>query len=124
MGPVTIVFGILLIDLGLFGYVTAESKSITALIPAFFGNVFAILGVLSQKDQLRKHVMHLAVVLGLIGIIVPAIRGIPSLISYLSGGEVKHPNAAILQTVMAAMCAVFVGLCIRSFIVARRARIQ
>ena len=124
MAAVTIVFGMALIFLGLLGYFTSEGRSITALIPAFFGIVFGILGVMGRKDSLRKHVMHGAAALALIGFIIPAVMGIPKLITFLWGGEVKHPNAAILQTVMAALCAVFLGLCIRSFVMARRARMQ
>jgi uncharacterized membrane protein (UPF0136 family) len=124
VAAVTIVFGAVLIVLGLLGYFTSESRSITALIPAFFGIVFSVLGVLGRQDSLRKHVMHGAAALALIGFIIPAVMGIPKLITFRWGGDVKPPNAAIFQTVMAALCAVFLGLCIRSFIMARRARMQ
>ena len=41
----------------------------------------------------------------------------------LSGGEVQRPAAAVSQSIMAMLMGIFVGLCVRSFIEARRARI-
>src|SRR5262249_47139153 len=70
MGNITVVFGILLIIVGAVGFALsyqADKPPYTALIPAGFGLVLAILGVLARKDNLRKHVMHLAAMVGLIG---------------------------------------------------------
>lgn len=38
----------------------------TALIPAYVGVVFVILGVVGFKESLRKHVMHVAAALALL----------------------------------------------------------
>jgi len=122
MGPVTIGFGIFLIVVGLVGYGTSETQAPTALIPAGFGLVLALLGALALKDSLRKHAMHLAAMVGLIGLVGAAGMGAPKLITMLSGGTVERPRAVISQVVMAAACLVFVGLCVKSFIDARRAR--
>jgi hypothetical protein len=122
MGPVTIGFGIFLIVVGLVGYGSSETHAPTALIPAGFGVVLALLGVLALKDSLRKHAMHLAAMVGLIGLLGAAGMGVPKLITMLSGGNVERPLAVISQVVMAAACLVFVGLCVKSFIDARRAR--
>ena len=124
MGPVTVGFGLFLILVGLLGYFTSESHSPTALIPAAFGLIFVILGVLARKDNLRKHVMHAAAALGLIGCISAAMRCVPTWMTLADGGEVKLPHALIAQTVMALTCALFVGLCVKSFMNARRARAQ
>jgi uncharacterized membrane protein len=120
MPATAIVFGVVLILLGIVGYVVAvtnNNASVTALIPAFFGAALAILGVLSQlKESLRKHLMHVAVVVALLGFIATAGR----LISRL--GELTASPAVISQALMAIVCLVFVVLAIRSFAAARRNR--
>ena len=120
MPATAILFGAVLILLGIIGYVVAVSNnnaSVTALIPAFFGIALAVLGVLSQlKEGLRKHLMHVAVVVALLGFIATAGR----LISRLS--ELTASPAVISQAVMALVCLVFVVLAIRSFAAARRNR--
>jgi hypothetical protein len=122
MGPVSVGFGLFLIALGLFAFFTSESRPPTALIPAGFGLALAILGLLALRDNLRKHVMHAAAMIGLIGFIGAAAMGVPKLITLLSGGEVERPRAVVAQAIMAVTCLVFVGLCVKSFIDARRRR--
>lgn len=124
MAPVTIGFGLGLILLGVGFYAGTDSKSVTALIPACFGVVFIVLGLLARKDKLRKHVMHAAAALGLIGFLIPAYRVLSPLANLATGGSVDHPPAVIEQSLMALICLLFVGLCVRSFIAARRARSQ
>jgi hypothetical protein len=110
-----------LIALGVGGFAWTEGRSYTALIPAAVGLLLLILGLLARKDHLRKHAMHAAAMVGLIGLLgsVPGLLKLPTLIS---GGEVERPTAVVLQSVMAVLCAVFVGLCVNSFIAARRRR--
>jgi small-conductance mechanosensitive channel len=126
-----VIFGGLLIALGLVGYLGSDRASITALIPALFGLVLVALGLLARKERLRMHVMHAAVLVGLIGFLVPAVRTfgkIPDLVSTgrvmvtRDGVETDATFAVVMQLLMALICAVFVGLCIKSFIDARRAR--
>ena len=117
--PITaVIFGGLLILTGIVGYVHGvmnDRASLTAFIPAAFGLVIAILGLAAQaKESLRKHLMHAAVVVGLLGFLVPAGR----LISKFS--ELSLSAAIVSQLVMALLCLVFVLLCVRSFIAARR----
>lgn len=121
MAPVTIGFGILLMVVGIVGYVVTDRVSFTALIPAWFGVALLVLGVLAYKDNLRKHAMHLAAMLGLLGFLFTA-KGLLRLATLLTGGEVERPAAVISQSIMAVSCAVFVGLCVKSFVDARRAR--
>src|SRR5262249_40612623 len=116
---------ILLMIVGAAGFALSyqgDKPPYTALIPAGFGVVLVILGALARKDSLRKHVMHLAAMVGLIGAIGAAVVGVPKLVTMLSGGEVERPKAVIAQTAMAAICVVFVLLCIKSFVDARRRR--
>ncbi len=121
MAPVAMGFGVWLIVLGVVGYVASDRASPTALIPAGFGLVMLLLGVLARKEHWRKHAMHLAAALGLVGLVATA-SGLRKLVTLLTGGDVERPAAVISQSIMAVTCAVFVGLCVKSFIDARRAR--
>ena len=128
MAPFSIAFGLVLIALGVGGYVSTASKSPTALIPAGFGVLLVVCGLLALKERLRKHAMHLAAMVGLIGFLVPAGMAFPKLPTYFEKGEVLRADgsdattAVLLQTAMALVCLVFVGLCVNSFIQARRRR--
>lgn len=113
-----IISGILLILLGIIGYVFSiidENTSLTALIPSAFGLLLALCGVIAQsKENLRKHLMHAAVLIALLGFIIPAAR----IASKLS--DIKVSLAILSQAVMALICLVFVILAVKSFIDARR----
>jgi len=114
----SIIVGLLLIAIGVVGYIHGmmnEKASVTALIPAFFGIVIALLGIIANaKESLRKHLMHAAVVVGLIGFVVPFGR----VMSKIS--EFTLSAAVVSQLTMAAVCLVFVVLAVRSFITARK----
>ena len=120
MPTVSIACGTLLILIGLVGYLygmTTGHASPTALIPAAFGLVLLILGFVARSNEgLRKHLMHAAVIIGLLGFLIPAWR----LLSKLS--EVTLSAAFLSQLSMAVVCLVFVILAVRSFIAARRNR--
>ena len=119
-------FGILLIILGLIGYlkpamlgeVGPEGTSPTALIPAGIGAVLLLCGVIVEfKPATRKHVMHVAALVGLIG----AVGGIMPL--QRSGMDFSKASA-VSGLLMILLCAVFVVLCVRSFVLARIARAE
>ena len=67
MALTTIVLGAFLSLVGVVGFVATGLEHFTALIPAGFGIAFLVLGVLARQDKLRMHVMHLAVLFGLVG---------------------------------------------------------
>jgi hypothetical protein len=117
----TIVFGVVLIVLGLGGWFGSGGASMTALIPAAFGIVLAILGFIARNEKARKHAMHAAVIIGLLAFLGSA-RGLVQLPALISGGEVARPAAVIAQSVMAVLMGIFVALCVKSFIDARRNR--
>jgi hypothetical protein len=121
---VTVLFGVVLIALGggfYFSIIEADTGGHppTALIPAAMGLVFVILGALSFNEKRRKHTMHAAAALGLIGLLVTGYMGLPKLVTLLSGGEVPRPLAVYEQSITAGLCFVFVALCVNSFIQAR-----
>ncbi len=118
MPTTSIAFGVLLELIGIIGYVhgvMSDKASVTALIPAFVGSILIVLGVLARaKEGLRKHLMHVAVVIGLLGFIMPAGR----LISKMS--ELTMSAAVVSQIAMAVACLIFTLLAIRSFAAARK----
>ena len=119
MANITIIIGLLLIALGAGGYYGGGQPSMTAMIPAFFGLPIALLGVVALKEKLRKHAMHGAVLLGLLGFVGALMRPVMKLF----GEEPFELNMAVgSQLAMAAICLVFVVLCVRSFIAARKSR--
>lgn len=119
MARTTIGFGCLLVVLGVGAYLGTGRASVTALIPAFVGLPILLLGVVALSDRYRKHAMHGAVLLGVLGLL-GASRGFKSLPALLSGGEVERPAAAWVQIAMALACLAFVLLCVLSFMKARR----
>lgn len=122
MPTLAIVFGLILDALGLGAYLASETKSVTALIPAFFGTVIFLCGLLAALiPGIRMHVMHLAALVGLLGTLGGLGMGLPKL-GRLLDGSIEKPMASIMQISMGAVCLVFLALCVKSFIDARRAR--
>jgi hypothetical protein len=123
MAKVTIGFGIVLILLGAIGFFATGSTHPTALIPACWGITLTICGILanSPDDKRRMLVMHIAVTVGLLGFLGSGIMAIVETVK-AHGGPLAHPAAVESQAAMAAICLVYVGLCVRSFIAARRNR--
>jgi hypothetical protein len=120
MPLVSIVFGGLLIALGAWGYVTSESKSVTALIPAMVGALLAVLGAIGLVERMLKHAMHAAAMIGLIGLVLAGGRLIMKLAQ--GAGFDLSDRKTLSMAGMVLLCAVFVGLCVNSFIQARRRR--
>jgi uncharacterized membrane protein len=125
MPSTSIFFGVLLILLGIIGYLYGSmngNASLTAMIPAIFGLILVSLGFVGKgNENLRKHVMHGAVVVGLLGFLatVTSFFKIPALLA----GTAERPAAVVSQLAMSVICLVFVILCVNSFISARRNRI-
>ncbi len=120
MARTTIVFGCVLIALGVGSYFGTGRASMTAMIPAFLGLPLLLLGVVALNDRRRKHAMHAAVVVGLLGFIGAA-RGFSQVPAILSGDQVERPVAVAVQIAMSLVCLAFVVSCVVSFIKARRA---
>jgi hypothetical protein len=124
---VSVVFGLLLIALGVWGrwggdlglwtplgFSAPENLSNTALIPAFAGAALVVFGLLAFKERFLKHAMHGAAMIGLLGFLAAAGR-------LIATGKVQGVGGTSLVT-MAVLCAAFVALCANSFIQARRRR--
>jgi TRAP-type C4-dicarboxylate transport system permease large subunit len=121
MQKVTLVFAVLLIVLGLGFYLGTGSKAPTALIPAWFGVALGFFGLLaiSPSESKRKLFMHINVTIGLLGFLAAAGRAIYALTS----GKTPDQIALTAQLLMAGLLLIYVILCVRSFIAARRARL-
>ena len=79
-----------------------------------------VCGVLAFQEKLRKHVMHAAAMVGVIGLL----GGFAPLIRQIAKGDGFDPlkRSAIAGELTVLTSAVFVGMCVNSFIQARRAR--
>lgn len=112
--------GILLTLLGILSYILTDFVSITALIPAFFGIVFAGLGFWGKSSEsMRKHTMHAALLLAVLGL-GGSFSGLTALIGALSGDMPDRMAAAVSQSIMAVLCVIFLIVGIKSFIDARK----
>jgi hypothetical protein len=117
MPATTRLVGFVLIVIGLVGYVATGRASVTALIPAFFGAILLILALVARGESARKHAMHAAVALALVGFLAV----VPRLLPALTAGDPMRP-AVLSQLAMALTLAIYIGLGVKSFIDARRAR--
>ncbi len=113
---ILILFGVLLTLLGLAAYFLTGASSPTALIPAAFGFLLLALGLLARSEPMRKHAMHAAATVALVG----CGGALFSLMRTPVGP--RSPMAVFSQAAMVILTAVFVGLCVKSFIDVRRAR--
>jgi hypothetical protein len=123
MSRVTFYFGAILAGVGIFYFLTTGSVHPTSLIPLWFGLALVVLAKLATSEDASKRrlYMHIAVTVGLIGFLFPGFMAARDLIKS-HGGEIPlpHPAATHEQLMMAVLCLVFVLLCVRSFITARR----
>lgn len=108
----TITIGLLLVLQGLGFYFGTATKSMTALIPTFFGVPILLLGCVALKDSLRKHAMHGAVALALLGLLAP--------IGRIASAGLKFSAAGVSLVLMIVLCGGLLILGIKSFIDARR----
>jgi hypothetical protein len=122
MAKVTLVFAVLFIALGIVGYFGTGAQHPTALIPAALGVLLGIFGALSfSPDQKRRKLfMHINVTVALLGFL-GTVMGLIEYVRMLAGAVVKNPPATESKAAMAVLSLIYVALCVRSFITARRA---
>lgn len=116
-----IIAGAALLLLGVGSYIVTGMASWTALIPSIFGVPILLCGLVGQQFAWRKHAMHVAAALALLGLL-GSVMGVPKAITLMTGGSVERPAAAVAQAIMAVICAAFVAWAVKSFIDARRTR--
>ncbi len=123
MAKLTIGFGVLLVLLGILGFVYTGSAHPTALIPCVLGLFFVLFGVMANTENSKKRMlwMHISVTvaflvfLGTIGADLQTIR-------FYRGTEYPHPAAILEKAALSLLSLLYVLACVRSFISARRLR--
>ncbi|MBE5316198.1 MAG: hypothetical protein H4O13_12450 [Xanthomonadales bacterium] len=113
MPKTTLIFAALLVLLGVGAF--AVSSSSTALLPAYVGIALGTLaGFALGFNGARKHLMHVAAVVALLGSLAPAA-------ALLIRAAQMSPLALGVNLGMLTLCAVLLVLMVRAFIAARRA---
>jgi len=124
MAKLTMFFGVLLIVISV-GFWMATGRTETATLhPAGVGLVLLVSGALANSEDAKKRMlwMHIAVTFGLIGFLITGIRAAVTA-AHGSAAIAADPLAFDERTVVALVCLVFVAVCVRSFIAARRNRL-
>jgi uncharacterized membrane protein (UPF0136 family) len=123
MAKVTLTFAVLLVVLGLTGYLGTGSEHPTAMFPAWIGLALGVGGYLaiSPKESRRRLFMHTnatIALLGFIGVVAELVR------SYVHASSVGMPMEQIAlasKLMLASLLLIYIILCVRSFKAARRA---
>jgi peptidoglycan/LPS O-acetylase OafA/YrhL len=125
MAPLAIVFGLGLVILGgvLYGMADPERQSLTAFIPSGFGLALVISGLIAMNEKARKHAMHVSALIGLVGFLIPSILVARKVMSDDPNND-QWGLATIGQAVMAVLSLVYLALCVKSFVDARRRQAQ
>jgi hypothetical protein len=109
----TILFGLLLVAIGLGGYYFADAKQPMALIPAVLGIAMFVCGVVAAQGAMRRLAMHVAALIGMIGFVGPMVTIF---------NDITNTAEVLAKGLTSALCLMFVMMCINSFLEARRAR--
>jgi len=112
MPKTTLIFAVLLVALGLGAFGISGSR--TALMPAWVGLGLGLCaGLALAFDGARKHLMHGAAVLALLGALAPAA-------ALAIRAAAMSPLALTVNLAMLALCVALLILMVRSFIAVRR----
>ena len=124
MAKLTIGLGVLLILIAIAGFIATGSNHPTALIPAAAGLLFCIFGALASSPEPKKRMlwMHIAVTLALL-LFLGSIKADIDVFRLAHGAFFEHPVTIEEKAAMSLVCLLFVLLCVRSFIAARRTRL-
>lgn len=110
----TLVFAALLLALGLGAF--AFSGSRTALVPAYVGGALAVLaGLALAYAGARRHLMHVAAVIALLGALAPAA-------TLVIRAAQMSPLALGVNVGMLVLSGTLLAMMVRSFVAARKSR--
>lgn len=116
---VTIILALNLIVISGASYFMASQFSPTLFIPAVFGLIICAASLVAiRKPDLRKHSMHVAMGIALLGFLAAAVRLPKSWAKFNAAPDVS-PMAFYSQLSMASLCLLIVVLGVYSFIKAR-----
>ncbi len=124
MAKVTVFFGVVLILLGVFFYIHTGSKYPTSLIPVAFGILLSTFGGMAETPVAKRRMlfMHIAVTVGLLGFLATA-PALIQVVQLFKGKLFPYPSAIEEKAAMSGLMLIYVLLCVRSFITARRSRV-
>jgi hypothetical protein len=112
---IAVAYGIISIILGIVGWKMTGGN--TALIGSAFGLVGVMCGMIAMaKESLRKHIMHVFCLIVLVGALGPTVR------FFISFGVDGKQTVLVFLGANALLSWGTLGLMIKSFIDARRAR--
>jgi L-asparagine transporter-like permease len=134
MAKLAMLFGVLVALVGVAGYIATHFWH--ALIPVVLGVLLILLGLVANTEDVKRRMlaMHIVVTVALLGFL-GTIPGLIAMVGFLTGTHQEtanehievgalsvHKLAAEVQSATSVLCLIFVLLCVRSFIAARRAR--
>ena len=118
MPRTTIILGLVLVAVGVVGYLVSESRSLTALIPALLGAVLAVCGFIGRsKPAIGIHAALVVALLGALG----TLRNVMGLGDLLAG-DAERPLAVISGTITFVLLRIYLVIGVRSFVAVRRER--
>ncbi|PPG37382.1 hypothetical protein [Pseudoclavibacter sp. RFBA6] len=120
MPLLTILIGAALVVTGAVAYFVSDTGSLTALIPAAVGVLLVIAGLIARNPKLRKHAIHGALAVALLGAL-GSLMNVAKL-GDLIAGTAERPGAIISSTIMLVLLVALITAGVRSFIAARRDR--
>jgi hypothetical protein len=122
MAKISLIFALLLVALGLLGYISTGSVHPTALIPTWIGLALGIFGFLaiSPDERRRKVFMHINVTIALLGWIGTCVEITRSVMAAHAVGKSADPIAMYSKQLLALILIIYILLCVRSFVAARR----
>jgi uncharacterized membrane protein len=120
MAKLTSGFGVLLTVVGIMGYLWTKGAH-----PIGFGILLIVCGVLADSESRRRRMiwMHIAVLIGLAGFLIPGTMAARNIVrAHRVGGGIEWQTMQRFQEVVSVLCLIYVVICIGSFIQARRTR--
>lgn len=118
MTTITLAAGAVLTVLGIAGYALSGAASLTALIPALVGVLILICGVLARQEKLRRHAIHAALAVALLGALGSLMNVVK--IGQVFAGTAQRPTAVVVSTIMFLILVAYLAVGVRSFVAARR----
>ena len=118
MAKVTLVFAILLVALGLVGFLGTGSQHPTALIPTWIGLLLGLFGwmaIRSNEDR-RRLFMHINGTIGLVGFV----GTVAEIVRNLASSKELDMTALEAKMALAWLLLIYIALCARSCRTARR----
>ena len=113
-----VLYGAVLVIVGVFGYFKSGGESVTALIPAFLGSPVVFLSMLSLNPKYLKLSMHINVVIALLGFLAT----LKDTVIFISGQQIENELAAYSKSITCIVSLLFIVFSVKSFMKARNAK--